>query len=118
MEAEDDKPVDAAKAVCILDYSKARRGPLQLLAVFLWSGWMAFYFFFPAIAGVLYLYAPVVLAALIGLMVISALTTVDPRRQPKVSASLCSAPLPLHPPESIAHQWTPSFSSPALLVPG
>ena len=70
--------------VITLDRSQTKRGFKQYLAVFLWVGWTFFYFAFTLSIPFLYYYSKFTLTFLVGLMLVSAFTTVNRKRQPKV----------------------------------
>ena len=67
-----------------IDKSKAHRGFLQHVALWLWIGWLFFYLIFFATFPIMYYYAPSLLAAILSLIFFSAFMPVDKRCQPKV----------------------------------
>ena len=70
--------------VTTIDKSKASRGFLQYLAVWVWIGWIFFYVVFIATFPLLYFYAPAFLTTVVWLMIFSAFMPIDERCQPKV----------------------------------
>ncbi len=69
----------------IVDYSKAKVTPLHVLCMALWSGWMAFYVYFPPLIPVLWIYCPWLLAAIVTFVIFSATYSYKEKHQPKVS---------------------------------
>lgn len=72
-----------SKGTVTLDYSNASRGFAAYMGMWLWVGWIAFYFFFILSLPLLYLYAKTVLTTIVGIMILSAVTTIDRKKQPK-----------------------------------
>lgn len=68
-----------------LDRSNASRSFNQYLSVWLWIGWITFYIALPLILYVLYKANLFAFVALITLILISAFTTIDKRKQPKLA---------------------------------
>jgi hypothetical protein len=73
------------KYVTTIDKSQADRGFLQYLAVWIWIGWIFFYFIFIGSLPILYFYAPTLLTTVVWLMIFSAFMPIDERCQPKVT---------------------------------
>lgn len=73
-----------AGLTCVVDRSNVRRGFFHYLCVFLWIGWTFFYFILPGLAAFLYFYLPKVFAVMVGIILLSAFTTAEYRKQPKV----------------------------------
>jgi hypothetical protein len=82
------KNYEKSKLTVLVDKSKAKRTIIHYIAIFFWIGWTLFYFSIPVLFPILYFYAPTVLTVIVGLMVLSALTTTDHRKQPRVSIIL------------------------------
>jgi hypothetical protein len=74
--------------VTTIDKSQADRGFLQYLAVWIWIGWIFFYFVFIGSLPFLYFYAPTLLTTIVWLMIFSAFMPIDERCQPKVTKEL------------------------------
>ena len=71
--------------VTSIDESQAQRGFLHHLAVWIWIGWLFFYFVLFASLPLLYFYAPTFLTAVVWMMIFSAFMPIDERCQPKVT---------------------------------
>jgi diacylglycerol O-acyltransferase 2, plant len=70
------------KGVVTFDRSKATRGVSCYLAMWVWVGWITFYCAFILSLPLLFMYAKVLLSIIVGLMILSAVTTIDPKKQP------------------------------------
>lgn len=75
-------------ATVLVDASKVKRGVTHYFAVWLWIGWMNFYFNFTLLLPVLYMYCKPLLSVIVGLMILSAFTSVDRKKQPKWAMNL------------------------------
>ena len=71
--------------VTSIDKSQAQRGFLHHLAVWIWIGWIFFYFVLFGTLPFLYFYAPTFLTAVVWIMIFSAFMPIDERCQPKVT---------------------------------
>lgn len=70
------------KGEVTFDRSQVPRGVGSYLAMWVWVGWISFYFFFVLFAPLLYVYSPATLTAILALILISAVTPIDRRLQP------------------------------------
>ena len=71
------------KAVVTLDYSHMKRGFKEYISMWLWVGWISFYFLLTVSLPLLYLYAKIPLTIILGLILISLLAPIDRKLQPK-----------------------------------
>jgi hypothetical protein len=67
------------------DRSQVKRGVMNYIAVFLWIGWTNFYFNFTLALPLLFMYNKTLLTVLAGAILISAFSSIDRKKQPKVS---------------------------------
>lgn len=75
----------------VIDKSKEPIGVTNYLAMALWLGWPFFYLLLLWTFPLLYLYARPLLAAILGMLVLSALYPIDSRKQPKWAMDLGAA---------------------------
>lgn len=68
-----------------IDQSNTRRTFLSYFCVWLWIGWISFYFFFTLSIPFLYIYAKPLFTSIIGLMIISGVSTISRNKQPKIA---------------------------------
>ena len=70
--------------VITLDKTGAKRDLTHYIAIFFWIGWTSFYFFFVLTLPLLFIYFKSLLSVIVGAMIISALTPISRKSQPKV----------------------------------
>ena len=71
------------KFTITIDKSNAKRDFTHFFAIWLWIGWTFFYLAFTLLLPILYLYSKKLLTVIIGLMIISIVSPVDRKSQPK-----------------------------------
>ena len=69
----------------VVDYTNTTRDITHYIAVTIWVGWFFFYFVFTISLPILYYKLPWLLAAITGLLIISFFSSVEIKKQPKVS---------------------------------
>mmetsp|Transcript_18824 Transcript_18824/g.31522 ORF Transcript_18824/g.31522 Transcript_18824/m.31522 type:complete len:338 (+) Transcript_18824:61-1074(+) len=79
---------DTSVPTATIDKTGVSRNFGHYVAVFLWIGWMNFYFTFTLALPLLYMYNKTLLAILLGPILLSAFTSADRKTQPKICFKL------------------------------